>query len=322
MSQVKDKIYGLEKIKEHVLIDLVNSSSLQRLKDVSQWGVPDKYYFKKGFSRYEHSLGVMILLRKLEAGLEEQIAGLLHDVSHTAFSHVIDWVIGDPTKEDYQDNTLFKVIENSEIPEVLNKYGIDYKKISRHENFKLLERDAPSLCADRIDYTLREINSFDKELSKKIFKNLFVKKNQIVFKNKEIAEIFAREYLNLQKNHWAGNQAIARYYLFAQILKKGLESELIYLNDLNKTEDFALNILENSEDNFILENLNLLKKGFDAVESEKGIELRKKFRYVDPEVSVNGKYKRLSSLSKDYFSILEYEKESSKLVNKIKIIPR
>jgi HD superfamily phosphohydrolase len=34
----------------------------------------------------------MLLVRRLGASLEEQIAALLHDVSHTAFSHVIDSV--------------------------------------------------------------------------------------------------------------------------------------------------------------------------------------------------------------------------------------
>jgi len=50
-------------------------------------------------TRFDHSVGVMLLIRKLGAGsspasalLKEQVAALLHDVSHTAFSHVIDYV--------------------------------------------------------------------------------------------------------------------------------------------------------------------------------------------------------------------------------------
>jgi len=80
--------------------------------------------------------------------------------------------------------------------------------------------------------------------------------------------------------------------------------------------------LENSKDDFILDNLNILKKGFDVVESENGIELKKKFRYIDPEVLVNGSYKNLSFLSKEYFELLEIEKEKSKLVKKVRIVQK
>src|SRR3989344_1720304 len=101
--KIRDKIYGSENVKEQVLIDLINSDPVQRLKGIAQFGIPDEYSHKKGFSRYEHSIGVLILLRKLKADLVEQSAGILHDISHTAFSHVVDGVAGDPTKEDYQD---------------------------------------------------------------------------------------------------------------------------------------------------------------------------------------------------------------------------
>ena len=43
-------------------------------------------------TRFEHSLGVFALLRRLRAPRREQVAGLLHDISHTAFSHAVDFV--------------------------------------------------------------------------------------------------------------------------------------------------------------------------------------------------------------------------------------
>jgi hypothetical protein len=320
--KINDAVYGKEEINENILVELIKSDSIQRLKDISQLGMPDEYSGVKGFSRYEHSIGVMILLKRLGAGLEEQVAGLLHDISHTPFSHVIDWVLGDPTKEDYQDKIYGKFFNDSEIPFVLKKYNLDVNFISSHKNFKLLEREAPSLCADRLDYTLRQIDK-QKEgnLVKKISNNLFVKENQIVFKDENLAKIFGEEYMNLQVNQWAGDEMRSRYYILSEILKKAFKENLIFLKDLNGTEKPILKILEESGNKFILDNLNLLKNGFNVVRHKEGIELKKKFRYIDPEVIVNGSYLPLSKLSEEYFNLIKFEKNRNKEVSKIKIIP-
>ena len=320
--KIIDSVYGKEEVKESVLIDLINSKSLQRLKDISQLGIPDDYSHIKGFSRYEHSIGVMVLLRRLGGRLEEQVAGLLHDVSHTPFSHVIDWVLGDPTKEDYQDKIHGEFLKNSETPDILKKHNMCVNSIINYKNFKLLERNAPSLCADRIDYTLRQlVRTSDKGLVDKILDDLFVNWNQIVFKNERIAKLFGEEYMGLQVNQWAEDEMRGRYYIFSEILKKAFQENLISLKDLNGTEKPLLKSLKESKDKFVSNNLNLLKKGFKVISDKNGILLKKKFRYVDPEVIVNGGYFPLSKLSKDYFELIELEKTRSKEINKIKIIP-
>ena len=117
--EIIDKVYGTIEISEQVLMDLINSPTLQRLKAVHQQGMPKEYYHLPVFSRFDHSVGVLILLKSLNASIEEQIAGLLHDISHTAFSHLVDWVIGNPSKQDSQDSSYFEVLKNSEIPKIL-----------------------------------------------------------------------------------------------------------------------------------------------------------------------------------------------------------
>lgn len=318
--KINDEVYGKEEIKEQVLIELINSKEVQRLKEIAQWGMPSSLYHKNSFSRYSHSIGVLVLLRKLNADLNEQIAGLLHDISHTAFSHVVDWVLGDPTKEDYQDNIHLEMIKNSEIPKILEKYEIDYTKISNIENFSLLEKEAPCLCADRVDYTLRELKrEIPFEIIEKMFFNLMVKDSRLVFKDKEIAEIFGREYIRLQNEHWAGNEARARYYILSKILKEAIQKKIISLNDLTKTDAYVINLLIKSKDKGILKQLNLLKKGFCIKENNDGIRLKKKFRYVDPEVFIENTIKPLSKLSFEYNSLLEKEKQNSENYSKILI---
>lgn len=169
---VLDRIYGITKIDSPVLIELIRSKPVQRLKKISQFGVPDEFYHLKNYSRYEHSLGVMLLLKQLGASEEEQIAGLLHDVSHTAFSHVVDWVIGTGHVEDYQDTQHKDVIASSKITNILKRYGYNPHKIADYHHFPLLERELPIVCADRADYSLRE---FPMSIARKCKESLIVK---------------------------------------------------------------------------------------------------------------------------------------------------
>ncbi len=284
--------------------------------------MPREYYHRDVFSRFEHSIGVFLLLRKLGADLNEQIAGLLHDISHTAFSHVIDWVIGDPSKEDHQDNIFLEVLKNSEIPSILKKYNLNIEKIADIESFPLLEKEAPSLCADRIDYSLRELVGLGQKEKVNRIVNDFVSVNgQIAFKTKKAAEEFGKGYIELQREHWAGNEAKARYHILADILKIALDEKYIFLNDFQKTDEEILTILSNTNNNEILDGLDKLKNGFTIKETEEdgGIQLKKKFRYVDPEVLISGELKKLSLISEEYRILLEQEKEHSKKIIKIEI---
>jgi len=320
---IEDRLYGEEEIKEQILIDLINSKPIQRLKEISQFGIPEEYYHLSTFSRYEHSVGVMILLRRLGANLEEQIAGLLHDVSHTAFSHVIDWVIGDPTKEDYQDKTLLKTFEETRIEDILKKHGFDYRKIADMKNYSLLEQPAPFLCADRVDYSLREINLLhNKQDAEKIIKDLREANGRIILASVETAMLFAKYYVNLNKEHWTGGEAKARFHILADILKKALREKIISISDMMKTDREIIESLNRSNNKEILSGLGLLKKGFRLKKIEKnGILLQKKFRHIDPEFFHNREIISLSKFSKKYKKILEEERKHSLIKEEFLIIP-
>jgi ribose 1,5-bisphosphokinase PhnN len=64
-----------------------------------------------------------------------------------------------------------------------------------------------------------------------------------------------------------------------------------------------------------------LKRGFKIIRDSGGIELKKKFRYVDPEVMVNGSYSSLSNLSREYSNLIDLEKKKNMEINKLRIVP-
>jgi hypothetical protein len=308
---IKHPIYGRQIIKEPVLIDLINSKPLQRLKNIAQLGVPNQFYYLRGPSRFEHSLGVMILLKKLGASMEEQIAGLLHDVSHLALSHIYDWVIGSNKNEDFQDKIHKKFFDNTDIPEILKKYGFILDRIVNLNNFKLLEREIPNLCADRIDYALIEFYLWaNSEAVGPVLKSLKNVNGRIVFSNLKLASIFANTFLKCQREHWGGYEAVARYFLFSLILKDALNKKILNVKDFYQTDDFIIKKLIKSKDKKILRQLRTLKNK-NLPRSIKGGEKKtvfKKFRYVDPEVISKGKIRKLSQISDRFRILIKKEK--------------
>ncbi|MEK6850278.1 MAG: HD domain-containing protein [Nanoarchaeota archaeon] len=314
--KINDCVYGEEVIEEKVLIEIINSKEIQRLKGISQAGLPEKYYGKKVFSRYEHSVGVLILLRRLKASIEEQIAGLIHDVSHTAFSHLVDWVVGDPSKEDYQDSIFKETLQKSSITGILKRNGFNYKLFYDLTKFSLLERPAPQLCADRIDYALREPFFFENIKEKKetltlILNNLVNINGNIVFKRKGAAEQFALNYMKVQKEIWSGNNAKARYHLFSGALKLALDKKIISKKDLMTTDEEVITKLNNGNMQAILSALSILEKGIIVKETKNnnGIKLHAKFRYIDPEILYNETIRPLSVISIEYAKKIKEEKE-------------
>ncbi len=301
-TAIHDRVYGKFTITNPVIIELINSRALKRLKGIAQYGVPDRFYHHKGYSRFEHSLGVMVLLRILGAAEEEQVAGLLHDISHTAFSHVVDWVLGSGDIENFQDNKHQDFIKSSEIGGILKRYGLKPERVSNLRNFKLLDRELPELCADRIDYALREFNLKTAQIC---LKSLTVKDGKIVFKNKGTARLFARNFLKRQMGYWGGFEATSRYQIFADILKIALEKGVFNFAEFWQDDAFIVKKLLKSKDKTIIGKLSALRnknlRGFPP----SGKAVHKKFRFVDPEFIYEGKLLRLSSVDPKFKKELE-----------------
>ena len=110
--------YGVLEVEEPVLLELIDSQAFQRLKSIHQYGVSYYTTHREEYTRYDHSLGVFAILRLKNASLEEQIAGLLHDVSHTVFSHVGDWIF---QENEYQDLIHSDFLERYGLGDILRK---------------------------------------------------------------------------------------------------------------------------------------------------------------------------------------------------------
>ena len=305
---INDRIYGIQEIKEPVLVELIHSAPLTRLKKINQAGASQYLFPWKNVTRYEHSIGVTLLLIKYQASLDEQIAGLLHDVPHTAFSHVADFVF---ENEHHEYHELFheSIIENSEIKDILKKYSIS-KMTAHPENFRLLERNIPELCADRIDYALRDYFSWkkDRESIRAKLLGLTVYKGEFVFEDIYSADSFGRDYIELDERIWADPRETAIYEILAQAIRHALDKKILTHKDFFTDDEKVIEILKTYGDAFIHKKLSYLSPAFrieEATPHHYHLAVKTKTRYVDPKVLINSKLIRLSEISTKYKKLLE-----------------
>lgn len=268
-----------------MILELLESEPMQRLKGINQLGLPDRYFFVSGYSRYEHSLGVMILLHRLGASREEQIAGLLHDVSHTAFSHIVDWLVGNRMTENYQDDDLIPYIARSGLSEILREYEFNHEDLKVFSKYTLLEQELPLLCADRVDYALRQFPPAEVSFC---FEHLINHKGLICFDNQDVAKMFAQRYLNLQENVWSSFEATSRWEILAEILRYALQRNYVSFEDLWLEDEEVIEKLLATKNKKIILGFDLLaNRSLEHLPRSK-VSKTKKFRWVDPLVLGEG----------------------------------
>jgi len=317
-----DRVYGKVEILTPVILEIINAPSLQRLKHIDQagyragWVKPNADVAKQEHSRFAHSVGVYLLLKKFGASLEEQIAGLIHDVSHSVFSHCVDYALeaGSETEHNYQDRVFDEFVRKTEIPNILKKYGQDVEYILNEKNFPLKEKELPDLCADRIDYSLRTAVLFEKISKEKVnyfLDNLTVENNNWVFKKPEMAKEYAELFLKLNREYYAGISSAVMLRTVGDYLKYALEKEYIEEKDLYSTDETVLSKIGRN-----LNNDRKLQLLFDRM--NKKIEVKQdsnnydarvfvKSRIVDPLCKYQGNIRRISEIDEEWSNLLDKE---------------
>jgi len=318
----RDRIYGKVKIEAPIILELIKSPSLQRLKGIDQAGYLPLLsrllgfpYLKVKHNRFEHSLGVFILLKKFNAPLEEQIAGLIHDVSHPVFSHCIDYALdeGSEIAHTYQDNIFEKFVKNSEIPKILNKYRLDVAYILNKNNFPLLERELPDLCADRLDYSLRTAFIFREADRKKIdylLNNLIIENNFWIFKNLKVAKIYAQLFFKMNTIYYAGFPSAIMFRTTGDVIRYTLQKRYLKREDLFKTDKEIIAKIKKYLNDKTLKLFFKRMQGrvkFKNNPQNYDVHVFCKSRIVDPLFKVGNNVKRLSEADKKWAKIVKEE---------------
>jgi len=327
-------VFGPLKL-EGVLFKIYNMEHMQRLKSIDQsgitayWSGVAKFGKLPKFSRLEHSVDVLWLVKSYGGEFKEQIAALVHDISHTAFSHVADVVF---EVQKYQDTIHEWFLQQTEIARFISGLDLVEKDIvPENPEFKRLEQPLPDMCADRIAYNIHtalDLKLIDEAGVKEIVSNLRFQDGRWYFTSRKIAKKFAKIPLVLTKEFWGTADNMVIYHISGLILKRALQLQCITKEDMNfGTDQQILDKLAACGDPTItryIAKAKFIKKAYIALKDGEGTPdfvPKPKFRGIDPWVfnKHTKKFKRLSELDKGFSKEYKRVKELCEAGYKIQL---
>lgn|GEM_PF-2531869 len=181
---IRDNIEGNRLIQaEDSIRAVINSEEFQRLRNIRQMGLSSFVFPTAEHSRFTHSLGVYAtaqlffehLARRASSldlqlpgfvfnettKLEFCVAGLCHDIGHSAFSHVLETVLLPDGMKNHEDCTVALLRGDFDIARKIDAIHADRDAvinllIKAHPNKALCDLISSTFDVDRCDYVLRD----------------------------------------------------------------------------------------------------------------------------------------------------------------------
>ncbi len=167
----KDPVHRYIHVRDRLIWELIGTSEFQRLRRIRQLGTTYLTFHGAEHSRFNHSLGVYEIVRRIiddvfrnrpEWDDDERLlclcAALLHDLGHGPFSHSFEKVF----HLDHEEFTQAIILGNTEVNRVLKKAGADFpKKVAEviaktYKNKLVVSLISSQIDADRMDYLQRD----------------------------------------------------------------------------------------------------------------------------------------------------------------------
>ena len=166
----KDPVHRYVQVIDQVIWDLIATPEFQRLRRVKQLGTTYLTFHGAEHSRFNHSLGVYEIVRRMINKMENYdswnkeerlvclCAALLHDVGHGPFSHSFEKVL----TLDHEEFTQRIILEDTNINKILRRIEPEFpEKVARviakdYEDQLVVSIISSQIDADRMDYLLRD----------------------------------------------------------------------------------------------------------------------------------------------------------------------
>jgi HD superfamily phosphohydrolase len=305
--RLDDPLHGVHEIAEPVIAELLASAPLQRLARIHQSGAAWLVRPGRDASRREHTIGVMLLVRRHGGAVAEQVAAVLHDVPHTAFSHVVDRVFENPD-DDYHEHHLARVVHASEIPAILARHAVDLDAVLDPKRWPLLEQPQPDLCADRIDYALRDYvraGLGPRDEVSAFLDDLTVWRERLVCRTAGAAEWFARAYAAVVDGLYMDPLECYADVALVEALRLALRRGVLAESDFFLDDAAVLARLRAADPDVAARLADLAHPRFEPDDQSPTVRLPRKPRSVDPLVLRGDTTVRVSTLSPEVRALNE-----------------
>ncbi len=278
------------------------------------------------YSRLDHSIGVALIVWNFTKDKKQTIAGLLHDISTPAFSHVLDFRNEDAlTQESTEKLTPRMINEDVELTERLFKDGIYKYEVDNYHKYPIADNCVPGLSADRLEYmypsgaalceewTLPEIEKNYKQIT--VLTN---EKNQeeLGFSTEEAAALYAKKFcavsMLLQKN-----EDKVAMQLMADVITRAIECGLMAENELYAMDEWYIiecfdKMIQKDIDPVFkrlyktFRNMKQIRRSENAIRGAYCVNVEVKQRYVNPLVACkDGKARRISSINPEIEQVIK-----------------
>ena len=274
----------------------------------------------KNYTRYNHSIGVALIIWHFTKDIKQSIAGLLHDISSPVFAHVIDFLNGDHETQESTEEKTEEIIENSaEIQAILKKYNLTTEDVKDYHMYPIADNDSPLLSADRLEYTLGNAYYYGFKSMyeiKDMYNDLVISQNEfgqdeISFSTLDKAIEFTSVSLENSKVYTCNVDRFSMQYL-ADLLKLAVDKNVINLNDLYTIEEKVIIKLQKDAElkskwnDF--RNMSQIFTSNEKPENGYWVNIPAKKRYINPFIVNNGRVTDLcESLSKEIDDFLKVD---------------
>lgn len=240
----KDPVHRYVHVRDQVIWDLVSTKEFQRLRRIRQLGTTYLVFHGAEHSRFNHSLGVYEIVRRIVDDVfrgradwdeEERLlvlcAALLHDLGHGPFSHAFENVF----QTDHEYFTRQILLGNTEVNAVLRKVSDQFpEQVAQviektYPNELVISLISSQIDADRMDYLQRDAyytgvsyGHFDME---RILRVMRPRKGKVVIKSSGM--------------HAVEDYIMSRYQMYLQVYFHPVSrsAEVILNNILKRAKD-------------------------------------------------------------------------------------
>jgi len=289
----------------------IDTKEMQRLSGIGQFCGCDYtsiHNVKYWFSRLDHSIATALMTWNFTKDKTQTLAALFHDLGTPAFSHCIDYLMGDTINQESSEINVYDVINNSiTIKDYLKIDNINIKDIKDISIYPVVENKKPKICVDRLDGILGTClvwqQYWDLSTVKKVYDDMVVLTNEydedeIGFQTKEIAELFFegvfKYSIELQKNE-------DKYTMqfIADILKDMLKNNRLKLDDLYIfSEEYIISMIKTVYSDYnVFSKTKMIERTDEIPEKHYYVSIDAKKRYVVPICINSNKIARLDTFS-------------------------